>query len=71
MSATGYAEIVDHLRGDVPLDEAADRIRRRTRGYARRQLTWFRNQLPARAVRLDATRDLDDLVEEGINEWSS
>ncbi len=69
MSATGYAEIVDHLRGEASIEEAADRIRRRTRGYARRQLTWFRNQLPSRAVRLDATRPLDELVEEGKREW--
>ncbi|MEX2571349.1 MAG: tRNA (adenosine(37)-N6)-dimethylallyltransferase MiaA [Gemmatimonadota bacterium] len=64
MNATGYAELVPHLRGEIPLDEALDRIRRNTRAYARRQLTWFRHQLPDSAVWLDATRPRDELVAE-------
>jgi tRNA dimethylallyltransferase len=71
MTATGYAEIAAHLRGETSLEEAADRIRRRTRRYARRQLTWFRNQLPARAIRLDAGRPVDELVNEGTKRWQT
>lgn len=69
MNATGYPEIVAHLRGDLDLDEAAERIRRRTRRYARRQLTWFRNQLPDGAVWLDGTRPGVELVEEVVARW--
>ena len=71
MSATGYAEIVGHLEGTASLDDAADAIRARTRKYARRQLTWFRNQLPDDAVRLDGTRPVDELVEEVVERWSA
>lgn len=71
MSATGYAEIAAHLRGELSLDEAADRIRARTRGYARRQLTWFRNKLPERAVWLDARRPVDELAEEVKERWTA
>ena len=46
MTATGYMEIARHLEGACTLDEAVELIRRNTRQYARRQLTWFRNQLP-------------------------
>ncbi|MFW6331167.1 MAG: tRNA (adenosine(37)-N6)-dimethylallyltransferase MiaA, partial [Gemmatimonadota bacterium] len=69
MNATGYPEIAAHLRGELDLDEAAERIRRRTRGYARRQLTWFRNQLPERATWLDGTRPEGELVEEMVGAW--
>ena len=40
----GYAEILAHIRGHLPLQEAADQIRQQTRQYAKRQLTWFRNR---------------------------
>lgn len=38
----GYREIVDHLQGRTTLDQAAEIAKRRTRQYAKRQLTWFR-----------------------------
>jgi tRNA dimethylallyltransferase len=63
MTGTGYREIAAHLRGESTLEEAMDRIRRNTRRYARRQLTWFRHQLPDSAIRVDAMRPLDEQVE--------
>ncbi|MBA2565621.1 MAG: tRNA (adenosine(37)-N6)-dimethylallyltransferase MiaA [Gemmatimonadetes bacterium] len=44
LEAVGYAELFAHFRGEVRLDEALERIRVRTRRYAKRQRTWFRNQ---------------------------
>jgi tRNA dimethylallyltransferase len=40
--AIGYAEVVEHLSGTLPLDQAVARTVKRTRGLARRQLAWFR-----------------------------
>jgi tRNA dimethylallyltransferase len=40
--ATGYAELIAHLRGDLPLEEAIERIKIATRQLARRQMKWFR-----------------------------
>ena len=46
MQAIGYKEIIAYLEGRVQtLDEAADLIRRNTRRFAKRQLTWFRRDL--------------------------
>jgi tRNA dimethylallyltransferase len=42
LSTIGYREIAAYLRGDLTLDEAAERARRETRRLAKRQLTWFR-----------------------------
>ncbi|HWH33350.1 MAG TPA: tRNA (adenosine(37)-N6)-dimethylallyltransferase MiaA, partial [Egibacteraceae bacterium] len=39
--ALGYAELFDHLDGRCTLDEAAERIRARTRRYAAYQARWF------------------------------
>jgi tRNA dimethylallyltransferase len=45
MKAIGVGELAAHLRGDVTLDAAMDRMRTATRRYAKRQLTWFRNRM--------------------------
>lgn len=60
MSATGYREIARYLRGEATLSEAMDEIRHNTRRYARRQLTWFRNQLPDDARSIDASLPLTE-----------
>ena len=44
MKATGLRELMAHLRGEASLDEAVEAAKRETRRYAKRQLTWFRNQ---------------------------
>ncbi|WP_051375946.1 tRNA (adenosine(37)-N6)-dimethylallyltransferase MiaA [Aliihoeflea sp. 2WW] len=45
MKAIGVPELAEHLRGKVTLDEAITRAKAATRQYAKRQDTWFRNQL--------------------------
>jgi tRNA dimethylallyltransferase len=44
-NACGYREIREVVRGERTLDAALDGVRLRTRQYAKRQRTWFRNQL--------------------------
>jgi tRNA dimethylallyltransferase len=40
--ALGYRELLEHLEGDLPLDQAIERAVQRTRAFARRQWAWFR-----------------------------
>ncbi len=42
MQAIGYKEFVAALEGTIPIEEAADEVRKSSRHYAKRQLTWFR-----------------------------
>jgi tRNA dimethylallyltransferase len=42
LDTVGYKEIFNYLEGKTTLEEAIDMIKRHTRRYARRQLTWFR-----------------------------
>jgi tRNA dimethylallyltransferase len=44
MSGHGYGEAAAHLGGTLTLEEAIERTARRTRQYAKRQLTWFRRE---------------------------
>lgn len=71
MNATGYAEMIPYLRGETSLEEAVDAIQRATRRYARRQLTWFRHQLPEDAVWLEADRPRDELVSTIVETWNT
>jgi len=42
MQAIGYKEFVAALNGEMTVEEAADEVRKASRHYAKRQLTWFR-----------------------------
>lgn len=44
MQAIGYKEIADYLEGVYPLEEAVRVLKRDTRHFAKRQLTWFRRE---------------------------
>lgn len=44
MQGLGYKEILDYLNGDCSLEEAVYLIKRDTRHFAKRQLTWFRRE---------------------------
>lgn len=46
LKAVGYREFAAHLRGETTLNQALEAARQETRRYAKRQLTWFRNQTP-------------------------
>ena len=69
LTAVGYREMVARLAGVLDRDEAAARIRRATRAYARRQATWFRNQLSGEVVRLDGLAPLEERVERVVEAW--
>jgi len=44
MQGLGYKEILEYLDGECTLEEAVYRIKRDTRHFAKRQLTWFRRE---------------------------
>jgi tRNA dimethylallyltransferase len=70
LNAHGYAELMPYLRGERTLDAALDLARKNTRDYTRRQLTWYRTQLPADTPRLDATRPRAELAEATVAAWN-
>ncbi|MBD2869843.1 tRNA (adenosine(37)-N6)-dimethylallyltransferase MiaA [Paenibacillus sp. IB182493] len=43
MQGLGYKEIAEYLRGECTLEAAAERLKRDTRRFAKRQLSWFRH----------------------------
>ena len=53
MQGLGYKEIWDYLEGSLSLEEAVYRIKRDTRHFAKRQMTWFRREKDAVFLSLD------------------
>lgn len=45
MQGIGYKEILEYLNNKLSLEEAIDKIKTSTRHYAKRQITWFKNQV--------------------------
>lgn len=46
--AIGYKEVIDYLGNKYSLDECKELIKKRTRNYAKRQVTFFKHQLPCK-----------------------
>jgi tRNA dimethylallyltransferase len=56
LQAIGYRQVVEYLRGERTLEETIDLVKTRTRQFAKRQMTWFRNQ--HRVQWIDAEHDV-------------
>jgi tRNA dimethylallyltransferase len=70
LDGVGYREVVRHLRGELRLDQLAESIAASTRQYAKRQETWFRNQLSDDGViKLNATGTPDEVAEQIVEMW--
>ena len=44
MQGLGYKEILSYLEGEISLDEAVRILKRDTRHFAKRQITWFKRE---------------------------
>lgn len=63
--AIGHKELKPYLDGEASLEEAAENLKRETRRYAKRQITWFRRRKDA--VWLYADDENVDIVQTAIN----
>src|SRR5690606_11719999 len=67
LQAVGYQEVIDHLQGRQELEAAKDRVKARTRQFAKRQCTWFRSLPECREIPLQSEL-LPEAVAETIQE---
>lgn len=70
MQGIGYKEILDYINNIVDIDTAIENIKINTRHYAKRQLTWFRNQVDALWINLSETSK-DDAVKYIIDKFNN
>lgn len=61
--AIGHKELHKYLRGEMALEEAVETLKRETRRYAKRQLTWFRRRKDINWVFADTENVLEKAIE--------
>ncbi len=61
--ALGYKEVIDHLEDKASMEETIDRIQTRTRQFAKRQHTWFRNLEECHAIELSPDENANALCD--------
>ena len=62
-AAIGYKEVIEYLEGSYSLEECKELIKKRSRNYAKRQVTFFKHQLPCKEY-----TSKEDLLKEFIHE---
>ena len=71
LMAHGYRAVFAHLRGEISYNEMLDWIRKDTRHYARRQMSWF-GKFPGMAwVDADESKNAEQLADEVLAAWES
>ena len=63
MKALGLSQIIKYLDGEMYLDDAIKHAQQKTRNYAKRQMTWFRNQLKPN---FSYTKPYDGSIDQGL-----
>ena len=66
LQALGYKQLIQHLSGQCSVDEAIQQIKRATRHYAKRQLTWFRGDPEFFWLHAEDDRELEDFVQRAL-----
>lgn len=68
MKGIGYKELMDHLDGRCSLEDAVDTVKKNTRHYVKKQLTWFRRYDKMKWFDISEFDSDEDAFEE-IKEW--
>ncbi len=66
MQGLGYKEILDYLNGEITLEQAIYILKRDTRHFAKRQLTWFRREKNVTWLNLQDYKDKDELLNSAL-----
>lgn len=66
LTPIGYKELFDYFKGEKPLDECLDLIKQKSRNYAKRQYTWFNNQMKINWFDVDYN-NFDNTINEVLN----
>ena len=72
LKAIGYKEVISYLEGEIEYSEMIDLIKKNSRHYAKRQLTWFRQDERIHWMNLEDFKKFEDIEQiclENVKEW--
>ncbi len=67
VKAIGYKELAPYIRGEASLDDCVEKLKRETRRYAKRQLTWFRRDKDIHWLYVDNYDSFEELYNAAVN----
>jgi len=67
LNTVGYKEIISYLDEEITFERAVELIKRNTRRYAKRQLTWFRKDNRIKWFDIKSENEFDGISEKIIN----
>ena len=68
LNTVGYKEIISFLEGEITLKRASELIKRNTRRFAKRQLTWFKRDERIKWIKIDSPDNLKIAAEQIVSE---
>ena len=68
LNTVGYKEIISYLENEISLERAIELIKRNTRRFAKRQLTWFRKNKNNYWVDIQSKKDLNIFMNKLLKE---
>lgn len=69
--AIGYQELIPYFKGEISLDSAIEEIKKNTRHLAKRQETWFKNQMESHFYNVDINNINNTIneIENDLDRW--
>lgn len=67
MQGLGYKEIINYINGNMSLEESVELLKRNTRRFAKRQLTWFRRDDRIKWINLDEYEGKEQIINQIVN----
>lgn len=67
MNTVGYSEVIGYLQREYDLDQAVNLIKRNTRRYAKRQLTWFQKDNSIKWFDIESFKDIYNWLKGNLN----
>ncbi len=66
MQGIGYKEILGYLKNEISLDEAVENVKRESRRYAKRQITWFKRMNEIKWFSIDNYGNTNNIIEDVV-----
>ena len=63
----GYKEVVDYINGNMTLDECRDLIKKNTRHFAKRQITWYKRMPYIEWIHIDSNTSKDFIFNKAMD----